>query len=514
MLVQEYLGGCRDNVIEALKTFDGLFTDTAVKAYAAYRWGLVPTESNDTTAAWLDTLTAITPDAFNTAKAVMDKQFDHFADEYGDAFTCNIVKERYSLVPGNPHMQSQQASFDGSDKNTDHSPNILYHLENVGTEIGQAMREAVLDNASDEAKLFFHNLDYDPVRLVDGADLSSKMWHEMRHYSIGMSELGCLTGNSPFNNSMGVWHSKLRHPVQIELSEREKAEKERIFSWGHQAESYLRELVPMHPEFGGCKVIVDPMVFGSVDKPWLTCNLDAILAWPDGHYSLLEFKAPSSYKRAEYEDNKVPAYYYDQIQGQMMLLNVDDAYLVALFDRDTFTVSHVYRDLDYQMDLAQLAELFWHNNILGNTPPELNGNSDTIIEMMNRYYGHSDSSKPEVMLDEEEFASILDEADYYSQQKKAFTKEADKAEKAYTDAIARVIAAMGQSTTAVCTDRVSGCVYKIKYAETAVSPAMNKDSILKLRNENISLYQQIEPYVSYRGGSRRFTMRKITKGGH
>ena len=104
MLVQEYLGGCRDNVIEGLKTFDGLFTDTAVKAYAAYRWGLVPTESNDTTAAWLDTLTAITPDAFNTAKAVMDKQFDHFADEYGDAFTCNIVKERYSLVPGNPHM--------------------------------------------------------------------------------------------------------------------------------------------------------------------------------------------------------------------------------------------------------------------------------------------------------------------------------------------------------------------------------------------------------------------------
>ena len=38
MLVQEYLDGCRNNVIEALKTYDGLFTYASVNAYAAYRW--------------------------------------------------------------------------------------------------------------------------------------------------------------------------------------------------------------------------------------------------------------------------------------------------------------------------------------------------------------------------------------------------------------------------------------------------------------------------------------------
>lgn len=514
MFVQEYIDGCRKNVDKALAMYDNLFGTITVKAYAAYRWGFVPADSDDKTTAWLTALSAIEPDAFNAAKAVMEKQFQHFAEEYGDVFVSNIVKKRYFLTSGNPHVQAQQDSFDGSDKNIGGSPNILYHLENASTETGYAMREAVLDNASDEAKQYFNNLDYDPVRLVDSAELSPKMWHEMRHYSIGMSELGCLTGNSPFNNSMGVWHSKLRHPVQIDMSEREKAEKERIFSWGHQAESYLRELVPSYPEFGGCKVIIDPMVFGSKDKPWLTCNLDAILAWPDGHYSILEFKAPSCYKRAEYEDNKVPAYYFDQIQGQMMLLNVDDAYLVALFDRDTFTVSHVYRDLDYEMDLAKVATTFWQENVQGNTPPALNGNGETIIEMMNRYYGHSDPDKPELLLDEEEFASILDEADYYSQQKKTFTKEADKADKAYTDAVARIIAAMGQSTNAVCTDRVNGCVYKIKYAETSISPSMKKDSILKMRNENPTLFQQIEPYISYRGGTRRFSMKKIIKGGH
>ena len=77
--------------------------------------------------------------------------------------------------------------------------------------------------------------------------------------------------------------------------------------------------------------------------------------------------------------------------------------------------------------------------------------------------------------------------------------------------IAQVIAEMGSNTQAVCVDNISGCMYKCKYTEVASSPTMNKASILQMKNENVRLYESVAPYISYRGGGRRFTLRKIQK---
>lgn len=506
MLVNEYINECKQRIRQQLTMFRKDFGADATNTYAAFRWGYARKNAKNPEEDFMLLFEKI-PDYFFSIKKIIDEKVDEFIDIYGAGLTEDIVKETWGLVPGNPNVYSKQESFDGSDKVAESSPGILYHLENLGTDYGQELRAAVLANASDEARAYFGELDYDPIRIQDGSKLSYKMWHELRYYSLGASDLSSLTGFSPFNNALGVWNKKLRHP---ETAQSGDDQKERIFDWGHNAEQYLRKVVLTYPEFGGCRVLIEPMLFGFEKAPFMTCNLDAILAWPDGHYSLLEFKAPSPYKKSEYENNSVPAYYYDQIQGQMMNLNVDDAFLVALFDRDTITVSHVYRDLDYELNLVKVGTDFWEC-VQSQTPPSLNGSGSVIIDIMNRYYGKVDRKAAEMKLDEARFAQLLDEANYYSEQQKLLTKEADKAKDAYTEIIAQVIAEMGSSTLAVCTDTMNGCVYKCKYSETAGSPTMNKASILLVKNEAPDLYKRLEPYISQRGGGRRFTLRKVQK---
>ena len=506
MIVSEYIAECNATVREKLEELYEKHGRDDSLAYAAYRWGFALVDAQIPETGYIELLGKAS-DSFIKAKAEMDDVVDELIDTYGDGFVEDAVKDEWGMMPGNPNMVKQVQSYDGSDKAAERSPEILYNLENLGTEYGQELRERVLENASDEAKAFFNNLDYDPVRLLDSSLVSSKMWHEMRHYSIGASDLSSLTGNSPYNNALGLWHSKLRHPI---TGKSEKEEKALIFEWGHNAEAFLRKALMSRPEFGGCRVLVDPMVFGSAQMPCMTCNLDAVLAWPDGHYSLLEFKAPTPYKKGEYEDDAIPANYYDQVQGQMMLLNVDDAYLVALFDRDTITVSHVFRDLDYEMSLAKISMEFWAD-VESDTPPAINGSGDVIIEIMNRYGAPANAKAPAFKLDEERFAQLLDEASYYSEQQKALTREAEKAKDAYTDVIARVIAEMGSNVQAYCVDTFNNCVYRCKYTEVAETPTMNKASLLQLKNENHDLYDSIAPYITYRGGGRRFTLRKEQK---
>ena len=506
MLIKEYLNECQSKVDDCLKAFKAEYGSDMTNAYAAFRWGFARKGAVSPEADYLDILTHM-PAGFTEAKADIDKTIDDFVDTYGEGYTQEAVKETWNMVPGNPHMHSEGQSFDGSDKGVEHSSGVLYHLENMGTDWGAAMRESVLENASDEAKSFFNNLDYDPVRLQDCSLLSDKMWHGIRHYSIGASDIACLTGSSPFGNAQGTWYKKLSYP---ESKQTDDGKKELIFQWGHDMESYLRQMVLTHPEFGGCRVLIEPMLFGSEKAPFMTCNLDAILAWPDGHYSILEFKAPSPYKKSEYENNMVPAHYYDQIQGQMMLLNMDDAYLVALFDRDTITVSHVYRDLDYQMDLVKVCKSFW-DDVESETLPELNGSGDVIIDIMNRYYNYTPVKLPPMESDDDECVQLLDEASFYSEQQKALTQEVDELKKRYTDITARIISAMGNNTQAIFMDKATGCIYKCKYTEPTASPSLNKADILRMKNEDESLYRRVEPYITYRKGGRRFTLRKIEK---
>ena len=508
MLITEFLAECKAKVEAAVSDLIVEFSEPAMMAYAAYRWGFARENAKTPALDAVTLMTGVPEDALQKVIAEAGPAIQSFVDEYGEGFTTDVIMEQLHLVPGNPNMGLKGQSFDGSDKNTEQSPGILYHLENLGTDSGYQLRQDILAEASDEAKAFFDDLDYDPVRVIDATKLSDKMWHKVREFALGASEMGAIDGTSPFQNALSVWHDKLNHTVEAEDSEEDRAFKEKIFAWGHQVESYLRMVVLTYPDFEGCKVLVEPMMFSNERRPFMTCNLDAILAWPDGHYSILEFKGPTPFAKDHYANGAIPAYYMAQMQAQMMHLNVDDAYLVALFDRDNFTVSRAVRDLDYQMELVIRASDFWNKHVMSGIEPPLNGQGSLIIKTVRRYGGKGNKNLPTMTLDEKTYAKLLEKADAIKQEQKQHDDESKRLKKEYDDAIAPIVAAMGQTTRATCTDSSTGFHYDCTFTERQSTPQMKKADIELMQKGDPQLYQSVQPYITYRGGSRPFTVKK------
>lgn len=432
---------------------------------------------------------------------------------YGRKEIVNTICSYFNVSIANPVMSSalkETGSFDGSDKGaTTESLDIPYHLENMNTEFGLALREEVLANASDEARKFFNDCDYDPLRVVDGSKLTEDEWHNRRRICIGASEVSAVMGTNPFTNNVDLWHQKLGHTELVTCTPEEELKKKLIFLWGHICESYLREYIKAIPEFEGCEVHVETMIFSNEKYQFLTCNLDAMMKWPDGHWSVLEFKAPSIHTKSHYADNNIPEYYLEQMQEQMFLVNVDDAYLVALFDRDTVTYSHAIRDLDMEMEIVQECEEFWNGSVLSQIEPEPNGNGELLIKTARRYKGKGVANKTPIVLDPAVYASAFEKADILKQQLAAIEKQKKAIEEQLKDELSSIVYAMGQNTYAVCEDSANNCKYVIKYLEYPSTPKMNKANIEKLEREHPDLHNALKDYVSYSGGGRR--LRELRK---
>lgn len=448
-----------------------------------------------------------------SAFAFFEPEIERQVIVYGKKEIVDTICSRYNVSVKNPFLSdvlNQTGSFDGSDKGaTTESLDIPYHLENMNTEFGLALREEVLANASDEARKFFNECDYDPLRVVDGSKLSEDEWHNRRRICIGASEVSAVMGTNPFTNNVDLWHQKLGHAELVTCTPEEELKKQLIFLWGHICESYLRMYIKKIPEFDGCEVHVETMIFSNEKYPFLTCNLDAMMKWPDGHWSVLEFKAPSIHTKSHYADNNIPEYYLEQVQEQMFLVNVDDAYLVALFDRDTVTYSHAIRDLDMEMEIVQECEEFWNGSVLSQIEPEPNGNGELLIETARRYKGKGVANKTPITLDPAVYAAAFEKADALKQQIAALEKQKKALDEQLKDELSSIVYAMGQNTYAVCEDSANNCKYVIKYLEYPSTPKMNKANIEKLEREHPDLHNALKDYVSYSGGGRR--LRELRK---
>lgn len=509
MVLYEFIEQCLADINQRVAQQEEKFGADVVRAFCSIQWGFAPKGSKNPVfgANLLAGEFASLTKSSDTILKSLTEEMSALEKEYGVGFVSDIMKDRYDLQIGNPKFV-QGGSFDGTDKGEQiRSPGTMYHLDTMVSDYSQNLRQEVLSNASQEALAYFpENLDYDPVRVVDAASLSEDMWHNMRQYSIGASAIAAISGSSPFENQLSLWHQKLGHDVLVEDSEEDQEFKERIFFWGHIAETYLRHVVPQKEEFKGCNVIVESMVFSVEDHPYLTCNLDAILEWPDGHYSVLEFKAPSPFSKEKFEDNAIPPYYEEQMQLQMAAVNLDDAYLVAMFNRDEITVSHTVRDLDFEMELIREARDFWFTNIVGEQEPIVNGPGEITKGTLRKYGGKGNNKAPAMSLDPIQFGQALKAAEEYNSRRAALDKQSRELKKQFEDEIAPVLVQMANSTYATCEDTGEGVRYSVKYTETTDSPKVKRSEMDRLQQENPALFQQLLPYISYSGGGRRLSM--------
>lgn len=512
MFVTEFLEQCEAEVLKSFAEKENIYGTNTIRAFFASKWGLADKNCPlGGIAAALKMAQEVEPEELDKSMDDLNNLAEYCEDEFGQGFTMDVLISKYGLRIGNPNYKSG-GSFDGTDKGAHQgSSGIMYHLENMAVPYSQELRKEILDFASPEALAYFpDNLDYDPMLVMDASKLSEKMWHKMRVYSIGASAMAAISGTSPFQNKLSLWHEKLEHTVMVGDSDEEIARKERVFAWGHLAEEYLRMMVLQREEFDGCEIFIEPMIFSMDDHQCITCNLDGIIKFPDGHYSVLEFKAPGPYTKDHYENNNIPTYYEEQMQTQMAAVNLDDGYLVALFDRDTITVSHTVRDLDAQMLLFKMSEDFWFTNVLGQQEPEINGPGEITKGTLRKYGGKGNNKAPAMSLDAATYSDILAKAEEIDAKRAEMDKQSRQLKKDYEDVIAPVLAQLGCVTSAECEDLTNKVRYSITYKEVEDSPKLKKKEMTSMQKNDPTLFQKLTPYITYSGGGRRLAL-KSTK---
>ena len=339
--------------------------------------------------------------------------------------------------------------------------------------------------------------DYQPVVLVDTTNLSREDWLSYRCQGIGGSDAAAVMGISPFRTARDLYYDKLRiapfveeetNWVQLEMGHMLEPLVARIFEKRTGLKAYRRKAMFRHPQ---C--------------PWMLADLDYLVDLPDGTTAILEIKTTNYNAREKWFYNGqeiVPIHYETQGRHYMCVMNINRVYFCCLYGNreDEVLIRMLDRDSDREDELVMLEDIFWHENVLGKTPPPYTEDGDLILASLNRWLGPSEKDAPPVQLSVPHYR-LLRQYEELQQEKK--NKDADlKQIEADLDRIkAQIVAAMGHSCSAVFFDGISD--YTVTYNPVRKT-GISKEDLERLKLAHPEIYRE---YVTTKT-SRRFNIKK------
>ncbi len=248
----------------------------------------------------------------------------------------------------------------------------------ISTEQLAKIAVALSDKVSDVLpRLEFPNA----IALFDCRFLSTKEWEHIRRYSIGGSEAAAVLGLSHFQSRRGLYYEK-KNPPQKAVS----AGLQHILDYGHAVEPYIVDntaaiLGAIHyPEY---------RMFAHKEYPFITCNPDGILLFPDGTLALFEAKSATHWKARDWRQG-IPDYYAPQPRQYLEVFNdprLSGGYIAACFggspqDR----VCHFYtRDKAEGAKQVGAIVAYWNDYIVPDVLPPLSGNPDLDAQALYKY---------------------------------------------------------------------------------------------------------------------------------
>lgn len=205
----------------------------------------------------------------------------------------------------------------------------------------------------------------------------------VRKAGFGGSDSSIVLGVNPFRDEADLIADKLRtQPTAEELSIGEKVNVIK----GSELEPLILE---KFAEWSGEKVYKPDTMYRFINPSCLTINFDGVVIRPDARYPV-EAKFVSSFAEKYWDISKaletpasatlpkllggtlqnhimeaakaygIPAYYYTQVQQEMLGLDAQFGYIAALFDRTwSFKVFKVYKDNFVCNMLMSEADRIW-----------------------------------------------------------------------------------------------------------------------------------------------------------
>lgn len=337
------------------------------------------------------------------------------------------------------------------------------------------------------------DLAYQPLVLVDTAQLARPEWLEYRRKGLGGSDAAAVLNISPFRTARDLYYDKLgivtaddqANWVALEVGNLLEPLVARIFAEKTRLKPYQRKCMFQHPHY-----------------PWMLADLDYLVDLPDGTTAILEIKTTNYNAKDKWWYNGkeiVPIYYETQGRHYMAVMNLNRVYYCCLYgnNEDEAIIRRIDRDMDYEMELIALEQDFWENNVLAKLPPPYwEDDGDLILESLRRILGPSDADAPPVVFDQMQSARVTRFLEL-QKEKRMYDADSNRVEEEMNRLKAMIVADMGKSCSAKAVD---GTIVSWKTSRT---PKMHKDELDRLKIAHPDIYTE---YVSF-SESRRFNVK-------
>ncbi len=335
---------------------------------------------------------------------------------------------------------------------------------------------------------------YQPLVLVDTAELSRPEWLEYRRKGLGGSDAAAVLNISPFRTARDLYYDKLgvvtaddqANWVALEVGNLLEPLVARIFAEKTRLKIYQRKCMFQHPQY-----------------PWMLADLDYLVELPDGTTAILEIKTTNYNAKDKWWYNGeevVPVYYETQGRHYMAVMNLDRVYYCCLYgnNEDEAIIRRIDRDMAYEMELIALEQDFWENNVLAKLPPPYwEDDGGLILESLRRVLGPLDMDAPPVAFDQMQSARVTRFLEL-QKEKKVHDAASRQVEKEMNRLKALIVADMGKSCSAVTEDG-----HTVDW-KTSRTPGIFKDSLERLKAVYPDIYTE---YVTF-SESHRFYVKE------
>lgn len=202
-------------------------------------------------------------------------------------------------------------------------------------------------------------------KLINTADISLQEWQELRKKSIGGSDCATLLNLNKYKSPYSLWAEKTGR-LTDEFTGNE------LTKQGTDLEDYVAKRFVQET---GKKIRKSTFMYVHPDYEFITANIDRFVV---GENAGLECKTTSIYNKADFENGEIPPYYYCQCMHYMAVMGFDKMYLAVLVLSKGFYWFEIKRD-EKEIDALINSEVqFWNDNVISNTPPEIDGSESTF----------------------------------------------------------------------------------------------------------------------------------------
>lgn len=187
-------------------------------------------------------------------------------------------------------------------------------------------------------------------------------WLKWRQGGLGSSDYAAIMGVSRYKTIAQVYDDKVAEEIKEETSW--------IMERGNRIEPRVRALYELQ-----CGESFSPAQCEMENFPFMRVSLDGrSVCLKNG----IEIKLSGKDDWQSAKLGKVPETYWPQVQGQMLVANLDVLFFLSylyekqepkVLDPDKLAVVTVLPDRAYQGKLLEACSKFWHENVLKRKPP-------------------------------------------------------------------------------------------------------------------------------------------------